>query len=128
MVLRSFADANPDFMKGFVRVMAAADEGYRSRPEAWTRDSKQVKAIVRTVGGRPEDVPKVLALYGFPTLEEQASESWLGGGAEGGAATALADTARFLMEQKKIPVLRDDYGRYVTSKWVEAVMEGQNGP
>ncbi len=123
VVQRPFAESNPDFMKSFVEVLVAADESYRSRPEAWTPDSEEVKAIVRTVGGKPEDVPKVLALYGFPTLEEQASDRWLGGGAEGGAARALADTARFLMEQKKIPVLRDDYGRFVTSRWVEAVLE-----
>lgn len=125
VVQRGFADSNPDFMHSFVDVLAAADEAYRSRPEAWTPDSEWVRAIVRRVGGKPEDVPKVLALYGFPTLEEQASERWLGGGRAGGAARALADTARFLKEQKKIPTLRDNYSRFVTSRWVEAVLSSQ---
>ncbi len=123
VVQRPFADANPGFMKSFVQVLAAADQAYRSRPAAWTPDSTEVKAIVRRVGGKPEDVPRVLALYGFPTLEEQASERWLGGGRAGGATKALEDTARFLVEQKKIPALQEDYSRFVTSRWVEAALK-----
>ncbi len=125
VVQQPFADGDPGFMKSFVEVLAAADEAYRSRPETWTPESREVKAIVRTAGGKPEDVPKVLALYGFPTLQEQASERWLGGGKSGGAAKALADTARFLKEQKKLPALQDDYSRFVTSRWVEAVLSSQ---
>jgi taurine transport system substrate-binding protein len=123
MVQRPFADANPGFMTAFVKVLAAADEAYRSQPQTWTPDSEPVKAIVRTVGGNPDDVPEVLALYDFPTLEQQASQRWLGGGAASGAARALADTARFLLAQKKIPALQDDYSRFVTSRWVEAARE-----
>ena len=123
MVQRPFAGDNPGFMTAFVQVLAAADEAYRSRPEAWTPDSEPVKAIVRTVGGNPDDVPEVLALYDFPTLEQQASERWLGGGLTSGAAKALADTARFLLEQKKIPALADDYTGFVTSRWVEAALD-----
>ena len=120
VVQRKFADAEGDFMRTFVEVLAAADEAYRSQPDAWTPDSAEVKAIARTVGGEPEDVPGVLALYGFPTLEEQASTTWLGGGLEGGAARALRDTARFLMEQGKIPALSPDYSQHVTPRFVEA--------
>ncbi len=122
VVLREFADGEPEFMRAFVEVLAAADQAYRGHPEAWTPDSAQVQAIVRTVGGEPEDVPRVLALYGFPTLEEQASEVWLGGGAHSGAARALRDTARFLKEQGKIPALAADYGRFVTSRFVDAAL------
>jgi len=126
VVQRAFAEAEPAFMRRFVEVIAAADESYRSRPEAWTADSKEVKAIVRTVGGKPEDVPGVLALYGFPTLAEQASDQWLGGGKESGAARALRDTAAFLVEQKKIPVLQPDYARFVTPRYVEAVLKARD--
>lgn len=123
MADREFAEANEDFMTRFVEVLAAADEDYRSRPEAWTPDSAEVKAIVATVGGNPEDVPGVLALYRFPTLEEQASPRWLGGGPESSAARALEDTAKFLQTQKKIPTLAPDYGRFVTSRYVDAVLD-----
>ena len=56
-------------------------------------------------------------------MEEQASDAWLGGGAEGGAARALQFTSEFLKEQKKIPELQPDYGAFVTPKYVEAAMK-----
>jgi taurine transport system substrate-binding protein len=122
VVDRVFAAANRDFMVRFVEVLAAADEAYRSRPEAWTPDSAEVRAIVSLVGGTPEDVPEVLALYNFPTLAEQASERWLGGGRDGAAARALRATAQFLKDQKKIPALQPDYGRFVTPEYAEAAL------
>ena len=125
VVRRKFAEAEPLFMRQFVEVLAAADEAYRSDPAAWTPESAQVRAIVSLVGGDTQDVPEVLALYNFPTLEEQASERWLGGGKTGGAARALRDTAQFLVQQKKIPALAPDYSRFVTPEFVEAALRAQ---
>ncbi len=66
-----------------------------------------MKKIIEVVGGNAADVPGVLALYNFPTMEEQASCAWLGCGAEGGAVKALIYTSEFLKAEKKIPdVLR----------------------
>ena len=78
VVNKDFAADNGDFITTFVKTIAAADEAYRSNPAAWTPDSDEVKAIVGLVGGEPKDVPGVLALYKFPTLEQQASCAWLG--------------------------------------------------
>ena len=123
VVNRKWAEENPEFMAKFIRQVANADEAYRSNTSAWTPDSAEVQAIAKLVGGNPDDVPGVLALYGFPTMEEQASDAWLGGGAEGGAARALQFTSEFLKEQKKIPELQPDYGAFVTPKYVEAAMK-----
>lgn len=125
VVLRAFAEANKVFMRQFVEVLAATDASYRDHPKTWTPDSPQVKAIVRTVGGESADVPRVLALYNFLPLEEQASERWLGGATKSGAARALRDTAEFLRQQKKIPELATDYGRFVTSEYVEAALAAE---
>jgi taurine transport system substrate-binding protein len=65
----------------------------------------------------------VLALYGFPTLEEQASNRWLGGGKDGGAARALFFTSEFLLKEKKIDKLLPDYGAVVNASYVEAAMK-----
>ena len=121
---RSWAARNPDFMCAFVKTMAAADAAYRDNREAWTADSAEVLAIVGLIGGNPEDVPEVLDLYDFPTLEEQASERWLGGGSASGSAKALAFTSAFLKDQRKIPTLLEDYGRAVNPIWVEMVLNG----
>ncbi|MFQ5994501.1 MAG: taurine ABC transporter substrate-binding protein [Acidiferrobacterales bacterium] len=123
VVSRKFAEANADFMAKFVKVIAQADEAYRSNPAAWTPDSAMVKKIVKMVGGNAKDVPGVLALYGFPTLKEQASPAWLGGGKDGGAARALFFTSEFLKNEKKIPSLQPDYGKFVNPTYVEAAMK-----
>ncbi len=122
---KSWAEENPEVMAKIIRVIADADEAYRSNPDAWTPDSEPVQKIVSVVGGNPEDVPKVLALYNFPTIEEQISCRWLGCGADGGAAKALMFTSEFLKDQKKIPAVLDDYSQFVTPKFAEMAMEMQ---
>jgi taurine transport system substrate-binding protein len=120
---RDFTSRHPDFMVGFISVLARTDAAYRENPAAWTPDSRPVKAIVSLVGGNPADVPGVLASYVFPTLEEQASCDWLGCGKEGGAARALLATAQFLNAEKKIPGVLSDYSQFVNPHWVESALE-----
>ena len=48
-----------------------------------------------------------MKLYRFPTLQEQASATWLGGG----AAKALADTSAFLKEQGRVQEVKPNYSR-----------------
>ena len=120
VVQKSFAAKNKDFMAKFVKLIADADAAYRDNPKAWTPDSAMVKKIVKMVGGNAKDVPGVLALYTFPTLSEQASSRWLGGGKNGGAARALKFTSEFLLQQKKIEKLQPDYSAFVNASFVEA--------
>ena len=105
-----------------MKTIAAADEAYRSDPKAWTPDSPMVKKIVKLIGGDPQDVPGVLALYNFPTLEEQASDRWLGGGKNGGAVRAIYFTSEFLLKEKKIPSLLPDYTVAVNPTWVNMAL------
>lgn len=120
---RAFAKANPDFMARFVKVMAEADADYRDRPEMFSSSSDAAKAIVSLVGGNPEDVPDVLQLYRFPTLEEQVSERWLGGDARGGAAKALFYTSEFLKQEGKIDQVLPEYWAVVTPDYAKAAMK-----
>lgn len=124
MVVNSaFAKENPEFMAKFVKVMAQADAAYRDNKAKWTPDSAEVKAIVKLVGGEPAEVPDVLALYGFPTLQEQASPRWLGGGTDGGAAKALKFTSEFLKTEGRVDALQADYGKFVTPAFAEAALK-----
>jgi taurine transport system substrate-binding protein len=118
-----FAKDNAEFMAKFVRVMADADAAYLKNKAAWTADSPEVKAIVSLVGGEPAEVPDVLALYGFPTLQEQASAKWLGGGADGGAAKALKFTSEFLKAEGRVDTLQADYSKFVTPAYAEAALK-----
>jgi taurine transport system substrate-binding protein len=121
-VARDFAEAEKEFLTRFVRVIEDANEAYRMNQAAWTPDSPQVKAVAQLFGGEPTDVPPSLSLYRFPTLEEQASSAWLGGGADGGAAKTLKATAEFLKEQGKVSTVLPDYARFVTAEFVERAM------
>ena len=54
----------------------------------------------------------------FPSLDEQASPAWLGGGAEGAAAKALSQQANFLKEQGRLQSVAPDFSKNVTTQWV----------
>jgi len=113
----TWASKHPDFMTKFVKVLDDSNQAYRKNPAAWTADSEPVQKIVKLVGSNGENAVKVLALYGFPDLKEMASDKWLGGGKDGGAARALYFTAQFMKEQGKIPNVLDDYSKYVNPEW-----------
>ncbi|MCG8560067.1 MAG: taurine ABC transporter substrate-binding protein [Hyphomicrobiales bacterium] len=124
VVHNDFAKDHKAFMCQFVKTIAAADSAYRDNPADFGPDSDNAKKIVKLVGGKPEDVPGVLALYEFPTLESQLSSAWLGGGKDGGAAKALFFTSEFLKSQKKVDKLLPDYGAVVTDAYAKAAKAG----
>ena len=122
-VNRKWGEANAEFMAKFVKVVADAYAAYTNNPKAWTPDSAPVKANVKMIGGDPKDVAETVAGYGYPSLREQASSAWLGGGANSGGAKALKATAEFLKAQDKIDAVASDYGQFVTARYAEAAMK-----
>ena len=118
---RGWAEANPEFMARFIKVIADADASYRANPAAWNAASPQAKAIAGKIGGEPKDIAETLRLYAFPSAEQQASSAWLG--KDGSAAKSLRATADFLVAQKRIDAVAPDYGRFVTAKYVEAALK-----
>lgn len=119
---KRWAAKNPEFMVSFVKVIAETDKAYREHPEDWTADSVYVAKIVDLIGGDPNNVASVLALYEFPSLAEQASSKWLSGGSEGGAARALKFTSEFLLAERKIGSVLEDYSVAVNPTWVEQAL------
>jgi taurine transport system substrate-binding protein len=122
IVTRKFAKENPEFMVALVKALAKADNDYRSNPKAWTGDTAKVGAVAKWSGGKPEDVADAMSLYGFPSAKEQASPTWLGGGANGAAAKALTQQANFLKEQGRLTTVVPDYSKNVTTEWVTKAM------
>lgn len=114
VVARSFARQNDAFLTQLVQVLADTDDSYRRNKGAWTAASPQVIAVAKVSGAEAADVPASLALYEFPTLEQQASAQWLGGG----AAKSLAATAEFLKSQGTIQTVLPDYAAGVDATWV----------
>ena len=122
VVTRKFAKENPQFMVALVKAVAKADADYRANPHAWTADPAKVAAVAKWTGGKPDDVAASMALYGFPSLKQQASPEWLGGGSNGAAAKALSQQANFLKEQGRLTSVAPDYSKSVTIEWVTKAM------
>jgi taurine transport system substrate-binding protein len=120
LVADEFAANNADFMAKFVGVIAAADAAYRDDPKAWNANPANAEAVAQVSGADAGQVAGTLALYKFPTLAEQVSSAWLGGGSEGGAARALLFTSEFLHKEGKIDTLQPDYSAFVTAEFAEA--------
>lgn len=118
---KEFTDANPDFTCKWVKMVATADEDYRSDPGSYGPGTDKAKAIANAVGGDDQLVGSVLALYDFPTLEQQASATWLGGG----VAKALEATSMFLQEQGKIDKVLDSYDGASNATYVQMVLDGK---
>jgi taurine transport system substrate-binding protein len=123
IVTRKFASENPQFMVALVKALAKADADYRGNPKAWTGDAAKTAAVAKWSGGKPEDVADAMALYSFPSLQQQASAEWLGGGANGAASKALAQQANFLKEQGRLTSVAPDYSKSVTVEWVTKAMK-----
>ena len=115
-----WAKANADFVAAFIKVVAAADADYRANASKWTAGSPQVKAVAEISGAKAEDVPGGMALYGFPSIAEQVSATWLGGGKDGGVAKSLAETAAFLKSQGTIQAVLPDYSAGVNPSFAQA--------
>ena len=120
IVNRAWAAANKDFLVAYVKAMAAADADYKANAAKYGKGSEHATAIAKIVGAKPDDVSGVLADYAFPSAAEQASDKWLGGGAKGGAAQALANTAVFLKEQNRITEIPSDFGKFVNPEFAAA--------
>jgi taurine transport system substrate-binding protein len=119
VVDRKFATQNADFVAGLVKVLAATDANYRDHTSAWSANSPQVEAVAKESGANAQEVPASLALYAFPTPAQQASNAWLGGGAQSGAAKSLAATAAFLKTQGTIQNVLPDYSAGVDPQFVQ---------
>jgi taurine transport system substrate-binding protein len=120
---RKWGEDHKEFMAKLVKAISDADQQYRQNPAQWSATSPQAAAIAKMIGGTPADVPESLSLYAYPTLAEQASSQWLGGGASGRAAQALKDTSEFLKEQKRISAVAPDYSKFVTPAYADAAMK-----
>lgn len=70
---KDFTDKNPDFTCRWVKMVAAADADYRANPDEYGPGTANAKAIAASVSGNEAQVGAVLALYGYPTLEQQIS-------------------------------------------------------
>ena len=118
---KAFTKENVEFTCQFVKLVSEADADYRANPAMYAPGTKNAKAIARSVSARQQDVGGVLKLYDYPTIDQQISKVWLGGG----VAKALKSTAQFLKEQGRIDKVKGSYKGAVTTKFVKMVKAGK---
>lgn len=114
IVRKDFATAHPEAVRDFVKVTGKAYDAYNAKPDAWDDKSPEAEKIARLTGAKQEEVPALLKGYVYPSLQDQASADYLGGG----TIKAISDTSAFLKEQGKIDNALSDYTPYVTTKYV----------
>jgi len=111
---KDFAEKHPEILAQYAKVTLDAFADYQAHGQQWGPDSEQAKKIARLTGAAAADIPELLAGSRYPDAQAQLSPALLGGG----TAKAIARTAAFLKEQKRIPAVLDDYSPYVSADYV----------
>lgn len=105
----SFGEENPDLLAKFLKVTADMNARYASN------SSDMMSSISQAAGMDLEGTRAVIGTFVFPTVSEQLSADWMGGG----VAKYLTDSARELENNGKIKAL-SDYAPLVNSRYLEA--------
>ncbi|MCR9238564.1 MAG: ABC transporter substrate-binding protein [Alphaproteobacteria bacterium] len=105
----SFGEENPELLAKFLKVTADMNAKYLSDPDGMIAD------IQKSAGMDLDGTKDVIKTFAFPTVAEQLSDEWLGGG----VAAYLTDSAASLEADGKIKAL-PDYSAVVNSSYLEA--------
>ena len=120
MAMKIGEQAPPAVQMPGIKMVADADAHYRANPGEYGPGTARAKAIAKAVSGQEDQVGSVLALYDYPTLEQQVSAPWLGGG----VASALAATSEFLVSQGKIDAALKSYDSASNPKFAQMALDG----
>lgn len=105
----SFGEENPDVLAKFLAITAEMNAMYAADR------APMMEAISKEAGMDMEGTTAVMDVFGFPTVEVQLSDEWMGGG----VAQYLTDSAAALEASGKITAL-SDYSALVNSSYLEA--------
>ncbi|WP_025770043.1 taurine ABC transporter substrate-binding protein [Thioalkalivibrio sp. HK1] len=117
---KGFTSEHPDFACEWVKMVSSADADYRSNPDDYGPGTMKAMGVAKAVSGDESQVGMVLSLYDYPTLEEQVSQTWLGGGVQ----NALMAASEFLVSQGKLDGVLDSYADSATPKFAQMVLDG----
>ena len=95
-VTERFAERHPDLVRAFMEVTAQANAAYA----AAAGDARQAldRDLARAAGMDPEPAQRFLTDSAFPTVEEQQSAAWMGGGLQ----AFIREVADFFAEQGQL--------------------------
>ncbi|MCH4872299.1 MULTISPECIES: taurine ABC transporter substrate-binding protein [Pseudomonas] len=112
IVRKDFAKQHPEVVKAFAKVTLDAYADYNKDPKGWLANQSNIDKVVKLSGAKAADIPLLLQGNVYPLAADQAVLL--------GAPTskALADTAAFLKEQKKVDAVLPDYAPAVNATFV----------
>ena len=110
-VATSWAEENAELLTTFLKVTGDMNAKYA----AGGMDA-MLPTIAKAAGMDEEATVQTLAGFVFPSVEEQLSEKWLGGGTQ----TFLKEVADFFVEQGTIDAARESYDSAVDASYLAA--------
>lgn len=122
IVDRAWARDNAEFLTAYTRIMAKSDAEYMANPGLWGPGTERAAVTARITGARVEDVPMMMKLYRFVPAAAQASNTWLGGGDDGGAVRAIRHTAEFLQAQGRIQAVPANIAQHVSPRFAASAV------
>ena len=96
-----FAEEQPELLAKFLSVTAAANTKWNS-----TKDPEMMKILATQAGMTLEGAEAALNTMGFPSVDEQLSEKWLGGNVQ----TFMKGVAEVFVNAGSIEAALGDYG------------------
>ena len=111
-----FVAENPDLVASFLKVTADMNAMWNSGEHT----DEMLPVIAEDAGMDLEATKATISTFVFPSVDEQLSEKWLGGG----ASTFMTGVAKVFMEAGSIPEARDSYSDAVNIGPLEAVASG----
>jgi len=110
-VSTQWAQENPELLTKFLKVTADMNTKYASADVA-----SMLPIIAKAAGTNMTATKATLQSFTFPTIKQQLSKQWLGGGTQ----DFLKNVGDFFVEQGTIPKARVNYNNAVDSSYLEA--------
>jgi taurine transport system substrate-binding protein len=111
-----YAAAHPAALKAFTKVTLDSFSHFRKDPADYKAGTANAKKIADFNGAKIDEIFDEIDGAYYPLADEQASDALLGKG----TSDAVAATAAFLKEQKKVDALLPSYAASATPEFVKA--------
>ncbi len=105
----SFGEENPELLAKFLKITADMNDKYAAD------SGPMMESIAKAAGMDMEGTTAVIGTFVFPTVAEQLSDEWMGGG----VAAYLTESAAALEASGKIKAL-PDYNAVVNASYLDA--------
>lgn len=105
----SFANEHPDLLRKFLAVTDKANAAFKANPDG------AYEIISKAAGMDLPATKAMMANFGFPTADEQASDKWLGGGVQA-MTKGVADV---MVQAGGMDKALDDYSSFIDASYLK---------